>query len=191
MRALALLNVTGMGTITRYPKEITTGAISQLKDKIIDIKIHHHNAGGIQGKNGLILTEDGKVYTYSPNSNMTGLNRVTSDYEEIKIKQGVTAKEIETQDGLSLVLLNNGEVYGWGYNTYGILGEGYEVGAVYTTPVKLSIESVNTMSLGANFAIFETYSGQVYGIGVNDYGQLGTGNNKGANTFVRCEELEK
>ena len=191
MRALALLNVTGIGTITRYPKEITIGVISQLKDKIVDIKINYINSGGIQGKNGLILTEDGKVYTYSPNSNMTGLNRVTSDYEEIKIKQGVTAKEIETQDGLSLVLLNNGEVYGWGYNTYGILGEGYEVGAVYTTPVKLSIESVNTMSLGDNFAIFETYSGQVYGIGVNDYGQLGTGNNKGANTFVRCEELEK
>ena len=71
---------------------------------------------------------------------MTGLNKGTSDYEELKIKEGETVKEIETQVGLSLVLLDNGEVYG---------------------------------------------------IGTNDYGQLGTGNNVGASDFVRCEELEK
>ena len=182
---------TGMGRITAYPKEITTGKILEIKDKIVDIKMNYINSGGIQGANGLILTEDGKVYTYSPRSNMTGLNKVTSDYEEIKIKEGETAKEIETQDGLSLVLLSNGEVYGWGYNTYGILGEGYEVGGIYPTPVKLKLENVRTMTLGDNFAIFETFAGEVYGIGTNDYGQLGTGNNIGASNFVRCEELEK
>ena len=144
--------------------------------------------------NGLILTEDGKVYTYATGSsrnNMNGLNKITSDYEEIEIKEGETAKEIETQDGLSLVLLDNGEVYGWGYNTYGILGEGYEVGEIYPTPVKLAIEDVRTMTLGDNFAIFETFAGEVYGIGTNDYGQLGTGDNIGASSFVRCKELEK
>ena len=185
------LQSTGMGWITKYPKEITTGKIMEIKDKIVDIKMNYINQGGIQGKNGLILTEDGKVYTYSTNGNMTGLNRTTSDYEEIKIKEGEVAKEIETQDGLSLVLLENGEVYGWGYNTYGILGEGYEVGRVYTTPVKLKLENVRTMTLGDNFAIFETFAGEVYGIGTNDYGQLGTGNSIGASNFVRCEELEK
>ena len=185
---------TGMGRITAYPKEITTGKITEIKDKIVDIKMNYINSGGIQGANGLILTEDGKVYTYSKGAsskNMTGLNKTTSDYEEIKVKEGETAKEIETQDGLSLVLLSNGEVYGWGYNTYGILGEGYEVGGIYPTPVKLKLENVRTMTLGDNFAIFETFAGEVYGIGTNDYGQLGTGNNIGASNFVRCEELEK
>ena len=188
------IRVIGMGTITAYPKEISSNAINQIKDKIVDIKMNYINSGGIQGANGLILTEDGKVYTYAKggsSKNMTGLDRTTSDYEEIKIKEGEIAKEIETQDGLSLVLLNNGEVYGWGYNTYGILGEGYEVGGIYTTPVKLAIENVRTMTLGDNFAIFETFAGQVYGIGKNDYGQLGTGDNVGASTFVRCKELEK
>ena len=181
----------GMGRITAYPKEITTGKIMEIKDKIVDIKMNYINSGGIKGKNGLILTEDGKVYTYSTRDNMTGLNKVTSDYEEIKVKDGEIAKEIETQDGLSLVLLSNGEVYGWGYNTYGILGEGYEVGGIYPTPVKLKLENVRTMTLGDNFAIFETFAGEVYGIGTNDYGQLGTGNNIGASNFVRCEELEE
>ena len=185
------IQTTGMGRITAYPKEIISNTINEIKDKIVDIKMNYINSGGIQGANGLILTEDGKVYTYSPRSNMTGLNKVTSDYEEIKVKEGETAKEIETQDGLSLVLLSNGEVYGWGYNTYGILGEGYEVGEIYPTPVKLKLENVRTMTLGDNFAIFETFAGEVYGIGTNDYGQLGTGNNIGASNFVRCEELEK
>ena len=52
------------------------------------------------------------------------------------------------------------------------------------------IEQVITISLWNGFAIFGTYAGEVYGIGRNDYGQLGTGDNKGASTFVRCEELE-
>lgn len=185
------IQATGMGKITAYPEEVSSNLINEIKDKIVDIKMNYINSGGIIGKNGLILTEDGKVYTYANEKNMTGLNKITSDYEEIKVKEGETAKEIETQDGLSLVLLNNGEVYGWGYNTYGILGEEYEVGGVYPTPVKLKIENVRTMTLGDNFAIFETFAGEVYGIGLNDYGQLGTGNNIGANNFVRCEELEK
>ncbi len=183
---------TGMGMITAYPEEVSSTTINNIKDKVLDIKMNYINSGGILGRNGLILTEDGKVYTYSNNNaNMTGLNKVTDDYEEIKVKEGETVKEIETQDGLSLVLLNNGEVYGWGYNTYGILGEEYEIGAVYKTPVKLKIENVRTMTLGDNFAIFETFAGELYGIGKNDYGQLGTGDNKGASSFVRCTELEK
>ena len=56
--------------------------------------------------------------------------------------------------------------------------------------MKLNLSNIRTMSLGNGFAIFGTYAGEVYGIGRNDYGQLGTGDNKGASTFVRCEELE-
>ena len=144
---------------------------------------------GIYGKNTLILTNDGKLYTYSNNSNMTGVG-TTSDFTEIKF-DGAVVEQIETLDGLSLAVLSNGEVYGWGYNTYGILGEGYELGGIYPTPVKLNLSNVRTMSLGDGFAIFGTYAGEVYGIGKNDYGQLGTGDNTGASNFVRCEELEK
>ena len=34
-------------------------------------------------------------------------------------------------------------------------------------------------------------AGGVYGIGTNDYGQLGTGDNIVASEFVRCKELEE
>ena len=47
------------------------------------------------------------------------------------------------------------------------------------------------MSLGNGFAIFASKSGEVYGIGKNDYGQLGTGDSIGKTEFVRCTNLEK
>ena len=181
--------VVGIGNTTEYPEKVENDVINSIVDKIKDIKFNFINEAGINGKNTLILTNDGKLYTYSTNSNMTGVGS-TSDFTEIKF-DGAVVEQIETLDGLSLAVLSNGEVYGWGYNTYGILGEGYELGEVCPNPVKLNLSNVRTMSLGDGFAIFGTYAGEVYGIGKNDYGQLGTGDNTGASTFVRCEELEK
>ena len=180
---------TGGGNRTTYPEKVENEVINSIVDKIKDIKFTYINEAGIRGGNTLILTTDGKLYTYSYNNNMTGVGK-TSDFTEIKF-DGTTVEQIETLDGLSLAVLSNGEVYGWGYNTYGILGDGYELGRVYSTPVKLNLSNIRTMSLGDGFAIFGTYAGEVYGIGENDYGQLGTGDNKGVDTFVRCEELEK
>ena len=115
------------------------------------------------------------------------------DFTELTIKEGTTVKQILTEDGFSLALLSNGEVYGWGYNTYGILGPSYEVGGVYPTPVKLEglPANIRYMSLGNGFAIFASKSGEVYGIGKNDYGQLGTGDSIGRTEFVRCPRLEE
>ena len=115
------------------------------------------------------------------------------DITELTIKEGTTVKQILIEDGLSLALLSNGEVYGWGYNTYGILGPNYEIGGVYPTPVKLEglPANIRYMSLGNGFAIFASKSGEVYGIGKNDYGQLGTGDSVGRTEFVRCTKLEE
>ena len=153
--------ITGIGNATNYPKVVENKVINSIVDKIKDIKFNYINETGIQGKNTLILTNDGKLYTYSTNSNMTGVG-ATSDFTEIKF-DGAVVEQIETLDGLSLAVLSNGEVYGWGYNTYGILGEGYELGGVYPNPVKLNLSNVMTMSLVDGFAIFGTYAGEVYG----------------------------
>ena len=102
---------------------------------------------------------------------------------------GYTSSEV----GLSLALLSNGGIYGWGYNTYGILGPSYEVGGIYPTPVKLEglPANIRYMSLGNGFAIFASKSGEVYVIGKNDYGQLGTGDSVGRTEFLRCTKLEE
>ena len=189
--------VPGGGTVTYYSKEVTSPLIEKIIDKIKDIEYSYINNAGINGANTLILTEDGKLYTMSKNRNMSGNNtyvdRENGDFTELIIKEGTTVKQILTEDGLSLALLSNGEVYGWGYNTYGILGASYEVGGIYPTPVKLEglPANIRYMSLGNGFAIFASKSGEVYGIGKNDYGQLGTGDSIGRTEFVRCTKLEE
>ena len=189
--------VSGNGNITNYPKEVESVVLEKIRGKIKDIEYSYINAGGINGKNTLMLTEDGKLYTMSTDKNMSGNNTIVSnlngDFTELTIKEGTTVKQILTEDGLSLALLSTGEVYGWGYNTYGILGSSYEVGGIYPTPVKLEglPANIRYMSLGNGFAIFASKSGEVYGIGKNDYGQLGTGDSIGRTEFVRCTKLEE
>ena len=183
--------------LTYYPKEVTSPLIEKIIDKIKDIEYSYINRAGITGRNTLILTEDGKLYTMSNNRNMSGNSSyadiTNGDFTELTIKEGTTLKQVITEDGLSLALLSNGEVYGWGYNTYGILGPNYEIGGVYPTPVKLEglPANIRYMSLGNGFAIFASKSGEVYGIGKNDYGQLGTGDSVGRTEFVRCTKLEE
>ena len=189
-------DVNGIGTVTNYPKEVTSNILEQIREKIKDIKYSFISKGGVNGCTTLILTEDGKIYTMSNNVNMSGNSIATNnsgDFTELTIKEGTTVKQVITEDGLSLALLSNGEVYGWGYNTYGILGPSYEVGGIYPTPVKLEglPANIRYMSLGNGFAIFASKSGEVYGIGKNDYGQLGTGDSIGRTEFVRCTKLEE
>ena len=189
--------VTGNGYFTKYPKEVTSNILEEIKGKIEDIEYSFISKGGVSGINTLILTEDGELYTMATNSSMSGNNSVASkssgDFSKLIIKEGTTVKQVVTQDGLSLAILSNGEVYGWGYNTYGILGASYEVGGIYSTPVKLEglPNNIEYMSLGEGFAIFASKTGEVYGIGKNDYGQLGTGDSVGRSEFVRCPMLEK
>lgn len=184
--------------VTNYPKEITSSILDEIKNKIKDIQYYHDpsNSANLYKCNMLILTEDGKLYTRSMNKvtsgNNTQVGRTTGDFSELIIKEGTIVENIATEDGLSLAILSNGEVYGWGYNLYGILGPEYTLGEEYPTPVKLALpNNIEYMSLGNGYAIFISKTGEVYGIGKNDYGQLGTGDSIGRSEFVRCPELEK
>ena len=185
--------------MTRYPKEVSSTILEEIKDKIKNIQYYYEpsNSNNLRNTNVLILTEDGKLYTRSMSNvtsgNNTQVERTEGDFTELTIKEGTTVKQVLTQEGLSLALLSNGEIDGWGYNTYGILGQKYEVGGIYPTPVKLEglPANIRYMSLGNGFAIFASKSGEVYGIGKNDYGQLGTGDSIGRTEFVRCTKLEE
>lgn len=182
----------GMGQVTIYPKEVTSKTLEEINGKIKDIKGSFINSGGVSGKVTYILTENGELYTMANNKNFSGNGKVTDDFEKLEIKEGTTVKQVETAVGFSMAVLSNGEVYGWGYNTYGLLGDGYEVGNVYPTPVKMNLPgNIESLCLAEQTAIFISKTGEVYGIGANAYGQLGTGNSKSASTFVRCTELEK
>ena len=181
----------GNNVITAYPKKAASPQLDKIIDKIVDIKFSH-GSGTVTYSTTLILTNEGKLYVMSTNSNTSGTGEeIRNDFVELNIKNGVKVKQIQTYGGLSLALLENGEVYAWGYNKYGIMGEGYEIGGEYPIPQKLNIGNINSISLSNGFAIFTSKTGEIYGIGRNEYGQLGTGDTISKNEFVRCPELEK
>ena len=177
--------------ITAYPKKANSTQLENIKDKILDIKFSHQS-GGINHSTTLILTNDGELYVMSSNKNTSGTGKMeNTDFVRLNIKDGAKVKQIQSYGGLNLAVLENGEVYAWGYNTYGIMGNGYELGGVYPLPQKLSINNISSVSLGNGFAIFSTKTGEIYGIGRNEYGQLGTGDTISRNEFVRCPMLEE
>ena len=186
------------GIITTTQDVAVLSNIKSLEESIDLYKIGKNLDGKVEEDSyPIALNEDGKIYTMSNSKNMSGIDKAVNsdrgDFTELTIKEGTTVKQVLTEDGFSLALLSNGEVYGWGYNTYGILGPNYEVGGIYPTPVKLEglPANIRYMSLGNVFTIFASKSGEVYGIGKNDYGQLGTGDSIGRTEFVRCTKLEE
>ena len=171
-----------------YPEKVQSSVLTQMKDKIDYIEYLGKSTGdGVT----YIVTTDGELYTIAGDANLSGNGKVTADFEKLELYSGAKIRDIETYNNLTLAVTQNGEVYGWGYNTHGILGDEYEVNKIYSTPVKLNLPStIKKVEMGDGFAIFITTTGDVYGIGKNEYGQLGTGDTISTDHFVRCVELE-
>jgi alpha-tubulin suppressor-like RCC1 family protein/rhodanese-related sulfurtransferase len=77
--------------------------------------------------------------------------------------------------GHSLILLNDGTVWGCGANQYGQLGDNY--GGNHRIPVKIpGLVDVTAIACGPNYSLALKKDGTVWGWGLNEKGLLGTGN---------------
>ena len=174
-----------------YPVKVESTMLNKILPKYSSMVINSSNVGGQNIGATYIITTDGEMYVCDNlNGQLSGLGRTTTDFEKLDLPAKV--KQVKSQDGYTMVLLENGEIYAWGYNTYGQFGTGEEnIGKVYLAPIKLNIDrKVTNFALGEGFAIFELFDGTVVGSGKNEYGQLGTGNTISTSTFVRCPNLE-
>ena len=71
-------------------------------------------------------------------------------------------------------MTSKGDVYGWGYNRYGQLGQGTY--SSLSGLVKIPVENVVEIATGGDTVLLTTKEGNVYSCGYNSYGQLGIGN---------------
>ena len=76
----------------------------------------------------------------------------------------------------SMAVLENGEVYGWGYNGNGQLGLGNNINQLNPQRVT-GLQGVVVTSVVCGYAhtLAVTDEGSLYAWGANSYGQLGTG----------------
>jgi alpha-tubulin suppressor-like RCC1 family protein len=147
-------------------------------------------------------TIDGKVYCWGHNKyGILGNGENDSKYYRPQLNEYLINKKIiDICCGAyhSLVLTNSGEVYAWGWNNRGQIGNGRSGGnECQLIPIKLNgfnDEKVIQISCGSSHSMALTESGRVFSWGYNGFGQLGHNNTKNVNKstiILLSNEIQK
>jgi Alpha-tubulin suppressor and related RCC1 domain-containing proteins len=129
------------------------------------------------------LTSSGSLFAWGSNSSgQLGDGTTTNQPLPVRIPESCFGSEkvvsLSSGQDFSVALTSSGNVFTWGLNSYGQLGDGTKTNHV--TPVQISPscfggQSITSLCCGASFSLALTSSGSVYSWGANSSGQLGDG----------------
>ena len=85
----------------------------------------------------------------------------------------------------SLILKNDGTLWGCGRNDYGHLGLGDTTNRTTFTQVTTNADDIKSVYCGGSHTFILENDGTLWGTGWNDYGQLGLGNTTNRTTFTQ------
>ncbi|XP_066090788.1 RCC1 and BTB domain-containing protein 2 isoform X3 [Saccopteryx bilineata] len=129
----------------------------------------------------LVLTSDGEVFAWGyNNSGQVGSGSTANQPIPRRVTGCLQSKvvvNIACGQMCSMVVVDSGEVYVWGYNGNGQLGLGSS--GNQSTPCRIAaLQGIRVQRVACGYAhtLVLTDDGQVYAWGANSYGQLGTGN---------------
>ncbi|XP_069614402.1 RCC1 and BTB domain-containing protein 2 isoform X2 [Ranitomeya imitator] len=168
------------------PCQVSTNLINK---KVVSVACGSHHS--------MVSTSDGEVYAWGYNNsgqvgsgstaNQQIPRRVTSCLQN-KIVVGIACGQMS-----SMAIVDNGEVYAWGYNGNGQLGLGSS--GNQPTPCRIAtLQGVRVEQVVCGYAhtLAVTDEGVMYAWGANSYGQLGTGNKSNQSYPVQvCVEKER
>jgi alpha-tubulin suppressor-like RCC1 family protein len=101
----------------------------------------------------------------------------------VQLPAGTIVRGDATGLYFNLAVTNAGQVYAWGYNGYGELGQGNTTNSAAPILVPFPAGTdVVAVAAGHDTSYALSSSGMVYAWGSNEYGQLGIGNSTGPNT---------
>eukprot|EP00456_Euglypha_rotunda_P023121 TRINITY_DN1930_c0_g1_i3.p1 TRINITY_DN1930_c0_g1~~TRINITY_DN1930_c0_g1_i3.p1 ORF type:complete len:1062 (+),score=161.38 TRINITY_DN1930_c0_g1_i3:138-3188(+) len=158
-------------------------------EKLVDVSGWYYSAMGV--------TQSGKLYTWGYNCyGQLGHNDQTNVYIPKAVAALDSKKVVLVCAGYehNLILTDEGEVYGMGYNYYGQCGAGEGLGDYVRTPSKalnLDGKRVVHMSTGGYHAVCCTDKDEMYVWGQNDYFQLGIGANTGAKKTPHLHPIQE
>jgi alpha-tubulin suppressor-like RCC1 family protein len=153
-------------------------------------EVHHSGYNG-HGQNGDGTTTQWQNFVQCgyANINRTGSTTVLRTKKVIRIASSADGRAT-THSCYALVRNSNDtrELYAWGYNGYGQLGQGNTTN--YSVPTLVSFDQVTNgkiievWSTGGEYAncFFLTDQGKMYAMGYNGYGNLGVGDATNRNT---------
>ena len=85
----------------------------------------------------------------------------------------------------TLILKNDGTLWGTGYNEYGQLGLGDNTNRTAFTQITTNADDVKSVYCGGYHTFILEYDGTLWGTGNNEYGQLGLGDRNYRTTFTQ------
>jgi alpha-tubulin suppressor-like RCC1 family protein len=140
----------------------------------------------------LALTATGQLYAFGENDLGQLGNEVNNKSPEpnpkptiVALPPGDKVTQIAAGSEFSLVLTSTGQLYGFGMNSGGQLGNATNAGIAEPNPTPTLVAfpagagAVAQIAGGKEHSLALTSSGQLYAFGSNKYGQLGTDVNSG------------
>ena len=134
----------------------------------------------------LILKNDGTLWSCGNNqygelglgdtTNRTTFTQVTTNGDDVK--------SIYCGGNHTLILKNDGTLWGCGYNGYGQLGLGDGNNRSTFTQITTNTDDVKEVYCGENYTLLLKTDGTLWGCGYNGYGQLGLGDGTSRSTFT-------
>ncbi|XP_013130754.1 RCC1 and BTB domain-containing protein 1 isoform X1 [Oreochromis niloticus] len=162
----------GNGTTNQGVAPVLVSA-NLLNKKVTEVACGSHHS--------MALTDTGEVYAWGYNNcGQVGSGSTANQPTPRRVSsclQNKVAVSIVCGQTSSLAVVDNGEVYGWGYNGNGQLGLGNNGNQV--TPCRLvGLQGLCVQQIVSGYAhsMALTDEGLLYAWGANTYGQLGTGN---------------
>ena len=136
----------------------------------------------------VVLKSDGTVWTTGYNGyGQLGDGTTDNQVDFIKV-EGIPEKVVAISANYytSYALTENGNVYGWGYNYYGQLGNNSSSTAY--VPVKMQkVSNIIQISAGQNYVTMLDADGTVWSVGYNGNGQFGLNN---TNNYYLPQKME-
>ena len=127
------------------------------------------------GYHSMLLDDLGKIYITGNNPfGLLGLgDTVDRDvFTEIILPEGTKIKDIAVSEYTSYALDEEGNLWAWGYNQSGQVGDGTNIDVNFPKIVETDVKVIEVSFLGLSAYIIKN-DGKLYSSGSDQYGQLG------------------
>ena len=131
----------------------------------------------VSSNTAFFLTSDGKLYGMG-NNNQGQLGDGTTTNVTTPTQIGAslgTITDVVSCSTTTYFLTSDGKLYGMGRNYYGQMGDGTTTNVLTPTQIGASLGTITDVVCSGSTTFFLTSDGKLYGMGQNDYGQMGDG----------------